>query len=293
MLFIGQDKMSEIERKRNFNQFMQFSEENALVGSPAIEAGVDFEARNLVIEESHRDSFVQRFGRAARSGRDAFVLAYSDTLHRMAEAGELETEYSRADFLDVLKENTQPRESRKIFAGIASYAYYSFWKGDAGFPFDKEHRDLCERLKRKGVPDNLLGFRSLTPYTHYQTGESISFKSLFRKRLSIESKTREVLGRPDPRIYYKSPKRNPVPAYLKDNDVAEKESLGESLIILAPITFELVMGHLWKYWVLLELAKADDLDNQSDNILLEIDGIPFTSSDGRRGVSVRFYDLDV
>ena len=84
-----------------------------------------------------------------------------------------------------------------------------------------------------------------------------------------------------------------MPAYLKDNDVAEKESLGESLIILAPITFELVIGHRWKYWVLLELAKEDDLDNQSDNILLEIDGIPFTSTDGQRGVSVRFYDLDV
>src|SRR3972149_5629291 len=130
LLFIGQDKLSELKRQRNFDEFMSFPDENALIGSPAIEAGVDFEARNLVIEESNQDSFVQRFGRAARSGRDAKVLAYSDTLHQMQKEGQLASTYTREDFLALLRPRIGRNEPNEIFAGLAAYPFYPFWKTD-------------------------------------------------------------------------------------------------------------------------------------------------------------------
>jgi len=206
LLFIGQEKMSEIVRRRNFDQFKDFPEDYALIGSPAIEAGVDFVCRNLVIEESHHDSFVQRFGRAARAGGDAFVLAYSNTLHKMKQGGLLAQQYTRVEFLDKLRMAVPCQEPHHLFSSLAAYAYFNFWNRDPGFPMQPEDRKLCERLTSMEV-DNILAFRGLTPYIHYESGESISFKALFRKNLPIAS--RKVQGAPHPVRYFMSPKRKP------------------------------------------------------------------------------------
>jgi superfamily II DNA or RNA helicase len=290
LLFIGQDKMREAERRRNFNIFRDYPEDYALIGSPAIEAGVDFTAANLVIEESYQDSFVQRFGRAARSGKDAFVLAYSDQLYDLFQRGMLAPEYTRQEFLEELRNVTERRQSRRLFTGLAAYAYYSFWN-DPGFPMEPDHLKLCERLKRAGV-DNTLAFRSLTPYTHYDSGESISFKTLFRKALPLNEATGKARGSPHPELYYTLPKRAPV--YGEVIKVADKEQLSDdSTVILARVRFSHGLG---TYWVLLEMTPPTTADDEDDNMRLKIGSEEFGRREdgGAQGdLLIRFYDVDM
>lgn len=289
LLFIGQEKMREDVRRRNFDRFRKTPEDYALIGSPAIEAGVDFVARNLVIEESHQDSFVQRFGRAARAGKDAFVLAYSDTLHKLNQKGLLARQYTRADFLDELQAAVECREPRKLFTGLAAYAYYNFWNRDPGFPMEPEDRKLCERLAEKGVED-ILAFRGLTPYTHYDSGETISFKSLFRKDLPIDEATGKARGAPHPAHYFTRPRRIP-PVFGKVLKIAAKEEVENSTIILARVQFSLGLG---THWVLLELSPPTGFDDLDDNIRLRIDGEFGRRQGGGVGdLLVCFYDVDV
>lgn len=291
LLFIGQDKMNEAERRRNFASFRGCPEDYALIGSPAIEAGVDFIAKNLVIEESYQDSFVQRFGRAARSGRDALVLAYSDTLYDLLQRGMLASQYERLAFLEELRAATERRGSRRLFTGLAAYAYYGFWN-DPGFPMEPEHRKLCERLQRAGV-DNIMAFRGLTPYTHYESGESISFKALFRKALPVNEATGKVRGGPDPTCYFKTRRREPVFGEVVKDKIADKEEVEDgSTIILAKVRFSLGLG---THWVLLELAPPTSFEDEDDNMRLRIGNGEY----GRRqdggsigNTLIRFYDVD-
>ncbi|RMD63429.1 hypothetical protein D6833_05665 [Candidatus Parcubacteria bacterium] len=290
LLFIGQDKMREDVRRSNFEMFRQSPEEYALIGSPAIEAGVDFVARNLVIEESHQDSFVQRFGRAARAGQDAFVLAYSDTLHGMLQKGFLASHYTRAAFLRELKEAVPRREPRRLFTALAAYAYYKFWN-DPGFPMDSQDRKLCQNLKDKGV-ENILAFRGLTPYTRYESGEAISFKTLFRKDIPVDRNTGKVRGAPHPIRYFTRPQRRP-PVFAKVLKIADKEELADgSTVMLARVSFS-SLG-LGTHWVLLELSKPTGLDDWDDNIRLQIGRQEYgrRQNGGIGELLVRFYDVD-
>lgn len=289
LLFIGQDKMSEVKRRENFDTFRTFPDDYALIGSPAIEAGVDFVAANLVIEESHQDSFVQRFGRAARSGRDAFVLAYSDRLHERFQREMLAPQYTRSAFLAELRSITPRREARALFAGVAAHAYYDFWNNHE-FPIEPEHRKLCERLKQEGA--DLLAFRGLTPYTRYESGESIGYKALFRKALPLNDATREVRGRPDPERYFALPKRQPV--ICRVEKFIDKEDLGNGgTVILAKIAFN-GLG-LGSHWVLLEIGRPTTVEEGADdNMRLEINGdyLGRRIDGGQGDLSIRFYDVD-
>lgn len=287
LLFIGQDKMSELRRRSNFEQFQEDPELCALIGSPAIEAGVDFVARNLVIEESYQDSFVQRFGRAARSGKDAFVLAYSDTLDKMQKEGLLKQHYKRSEFLDLLRQIIPSREPKRLFCGLAAYAFYKFWHQAPDFPMDDAERVLCNRLASQNV-DDILAFRGLTPYTHYETGESISFKSLFRKEFAI-TKDKKVQSGPHPDRYFKSPNRQS-PIVAEVQVIAEQENTVAGTVVLTKVRFK----ELGTHWVLLEIAKATATDNLDDNIRLDLSGNMLgRNDDGSIGSSlIRFYDVD-
>jgi hypothetical protein len=284
-IFVGQDKMAENQRVNNFENFISNMSE-ALIGSPAIEAGVDFAARNLVIEETFTDSFEQRFGRAARRGQDAFVLAYSDVLHKLNDKGELESEYTRKEFLQLIRKHFKMRESKKIFEGVGAYPYYQFWQGQSDI-FENEHLKICEELKSKGI-DSLLAFRGFTPYIKYETGETISFKSLFRKDLQIRNGV--VVGKPDIRKYFYSPKRAPVPADLDLNKVASYDKIDNSAVFLGEFVFHL--DKAMKYWTVLEIAPLDDPDGD-DNISLRIGGKEYgVFPSGVRNANVRFFEVD-
>lgn len=292
LLFIGQDKMSELERIRNFDNFRDFPDENALIGSPAIEAGVDFVARNLVIEESHQDSFVQRFGRAARSGRDAFVLAYSDTLAKLQRGGKLKLEYNRQEFLALLRDEVPRLEPIKVFTGLAAYTYYCFWQKSNEFPIEPDDLNLCHQLEEKGVDDKILAFRSLTPYAHYETGESINYKSLFHKNLPID-KDWKVRGAPHPSKYFYTPDR-PYPILAIEKVHALSERIGASLIRLSKIQFYHEKTSR-THWVLLEITPRIDVNDRDDNLRFETQkGIVGRNADGSGSKQiVRFYDPDV
>lgn len=282
-IFVGQDKMAENQRVNNFENFTSNKSE-ALIGSPAIEAGVDFAARNLVIEETFTDSFEQRFGRAARKGQDAFVLTYSDVLHKLNNVGELKSEYERLEFLELIRKNFRMRESKKIFEGVGAYPYYQFWQGQSDI-FEKDHLKMCEEMKSKGVY-SLLAFRGFTPYIKYETGEAISFKSLFKKDLPIRNGA--VSGKPDIRKYFYSPKRAPVPADLIK--VAIKDKIDGSAVFLGEFAFHL--DRLRKYWTVLEIAPPDDPDGD-DNISLRIGGRDYgIFQNGAKNANVRFFEVD-
>ena len=292
LLFVGQDKMGESERRRNFDLFSDFPDDYALIGSPAIEAGVDFEANNLIIEESHQDSFVQRFGRAARSGKNAFVLAYSDTLHIQNQKGLLAPQYARREFLEELRKMVHRRESKKIFTDLAAYAYYNFWEDDPGFPMEPADRIRCEQLRRKGVSNRLLAFRSLIPYTHYQSGESISYQTLFRKNLPmIDDKVR---GAPRPEYYFTRSPREPVWGDVQC--VAAKEEVDGNTVLLTKVRFTSSGASLGTHWVLLELFEPDQFNVADDNIRLRIGNKEFgrrLDGGGISNLAVRFYHVDV
>ena len=238
---------------------------------------------------------MQRFGRAARSGKKAFVLAYSDTLHTLKGKGLLAHQYTRREFLEELREVVHRRESKKIFNDLAAYAYYNFWDGDPGFPMEPADRERCEQLRRKGVSKRLLAFRSLIPYTHYQSGESISYQSLFRKNLPLVDG--KVRGAPRPEYYFTRPSRESVWGDVQC--VAAKEEVDGHTVLLAQVCFTSSGTGLGTHWVLLELFQPDQLngaDDTDDNMRLKIEGKEY----GRRldggGISklaVRFYNVDV
>ena len=289
LLFIGQDKMSEIRRRSNFEQFMEDPDLSALIGSPAIEAGVDFVARNLVIEESDQNSFVQRFGRAARSGQDAFLLVYSDTLYKMAREDQLKQEYKRQEFLAFLRQCIPKHEPRRLYKGLASYAYYNFWNESPEFLMESEDRALCEKLAQKSV-DRLLAFRGLTPYTRYESGETISFKSLFLRSLPVDRG--KVRGAPHPAKYFNSPRRKS-PIIAKVLSIADYEDLETSRVMLAKVTFKNLDLPL-SYWTLFEIIPSTATALCDDNIRLELNGrILGRHSDGSVGNTlIRFYSVD-
>ncbi len=288
-LFVGQDKMSEAERVDNFQEFLARPEQGGLCGSPAIEAGVDFGATNVVIQEASAASFLQRFGRAARSGQCARVLCYSNVLFSRAQAGKLSEEYPRRLFLSVAKDYLVSPEPRTTLAGLAAYPYYKFWSCPSFIKGEALH--LCEQLDQNGV-DSLLAFRGFSPYTHYETGERIGFQALFKRTLRVEKGV--VVGGPSLERYFFAPKRPPVIAKLVRCAHTEKPD-HDTTVLLGKLAFEGFGTH----WTVLEIKSSEyertRPHEEDDNICLR--GFPGgeigrISSSGVRNGIVRFYEVD-
>jgi hypothetical protein len=288
-VFVGQDKMSEKERVRNLEEFSTRPEQGGLCGSPAIEAGVDFGAKNVVIQEAYAANFLQRFGRAARSGQDARVLCYSNVLFSRAQAGALSKEYSRRSFFSVVRDSLASCEPGTILTGLAAYPYYKFWSRPDFI--EREALDLCEQLEHKGV-DSLLAFRGFAPYTHYETGERIGFQALFKRTLRVEKAV--VIGGPSLERYFSAPKRPPVIARLLRCAHAEKPDQ-DTTVLLGKVAFEGFGTH----WTVLEIKSSEyertHPHEEDDNICLR--GFPSgeigrISTNGVRNGIVRFYEVD-
>jgi len=288
-LFVGQDKMGEQERVDNLSAFIDQPEAGGLCGSPAIEAGVDFPAANLVIEETYMDSFMQRFGRTARSGQDARVLCYSSKLYAMQQADLLQVEYTRRGFLDLIRQVLPLREPRTLLTGLAAYPYYKFW-GKPEF-IQSEALALCHKLDEKGV-EPLLVFRGFIPYSEYQSGERINYRTLFQRDLRMVGG--KVVGGPSLERYFFAKRRPPVTAKIQQLGYAEKPDK-DTTVLLAKVGFEGFGSH----WVVLEVKSAEYERNHpredDDNICLR--GLPsgeagrISEKDVRNGI-VRFYEVD-
>jgi len=189
----------------------------------------------------------------------------------------------------MLQDAIERREPTNLFTGLAAYAYYNFWNQDPHFPMDTAERGLCKELKDKGE-ENLLAFRGLTPYTKYQSGEYIGFKSLFRKNLALEDG--KVRGAPHPAKYFSTPNRT-IPVIGKLLATAQKDNSAYGTVILAKVQF---VGFGRSQWVLLEISRSTGIDDQDDNIRLIIEKVGEfgRNSDGSKGQTlVRFYDVDV
>jgi superfamily II DNA/RNA helicase len=288
-VFVGQDKMSEKERVENFEEFIARPEQGGLCGSPAIEAGVDFGAANVVVQETYVSNFLQRLGRAARSGQNARVLCYSNALFSLWQQRQLLEEYTRTAFFSAVKDNLPVSEPKAMLTGIAAYPYYRFWSRP---DFIKnETRFLCAKLEAKGV-EHLLAFRGFAPYTKYETGESIGYQALFKRALRMEEGT--VLGTPSLERYFFAKKRPPVIAKLIKCAHAEKPDQ-DTTVLLAKVAFDGFGTH----WTVLEI-KSDEYEHthpheEDDNICLR--GFPSgeigrISSAGVRNGIVRFYEVD-
>lgn len=288
-LFVGQDKISESQRLDNYEQFNINPASGGLVGSPAIEAGVDFGAEYLVIDETYADSFAQRFGRAARSGHPATVLCYSNHLYRLLQGGRMKKEYERKSFLKYIDRIMPSREPQRLLTGLAAFPYYKFWN-DPTFITGKVG-EICKQLSNNGI-DSLLAFRGFIPYTHYQTGESISYKALFKKNLPIQNG--KVVGTPTLERYFFAQRRPPVLGILKRFGFCEKTD-DHTTIFLVEVDFKGFGCH----WTVLEY-KSKEYENlhpreEDDNFCLR--GLPSgeigrLSSTGVRNGILRFYEID-
>lgn len=288
-LFVGQDKMSEFQRLSNFQRFIANPANGGICGSPAIEAGVDFSAAHLVFEETYTDSFLQRFGRAARSGQPATVLCYSSTLYALQQAGQMKSEYERKECLDFIGHVMPRREPRQLLTGLAAYLYYKFW-GGPNF-IEEEISEICHSLEGRGV-DFLLTFRGFIPYAHYQSGESISYRTLFKKDLRMEQE--QVVGSPGLERYFFAGERTPVVATLKKIGYVEKLD-DWTTVMLVKVSF----SGFGKHWVVLEYKSPQYEHNhpneEDDNICLR--GFPegeigrVSGKRVRNGI-LRFYDVD-
>jgi hypothetical protein len=197
----------------------------------------------------------------------------------------LHSQYTRAEFLDLLRANIPQREPSNLLSGLAAYVYYNFWQKSGEFRMEPEHRMLCQQLEGQEV-SNFLAFRSLTPYTEYESGERISYKTLFRKNLPIHD--RQVRGAPHPEKYFYTPNRDR-PRIGTVERIALTEAVGQSKVIFAKVAF----AELDTHWVLLELQPATGVADQDDNIRLRVPGggIVGRNDDGSYGqILVSFYD---
>jgi hypothetical protein len=287
-LFVGQDKMSEAQRVRNFRAFENAPRNGGLCGSPAIEAGVDFLAPNEIIEESYADSFLHRFGRSARSGLNARVLCYSSTLYAMQQQGLLREHFQRGEFLAQVQEVMPVREARTMLNGLAAYPYHRFWDDP---PFiEADAIDLCRKLEAKGV-DPLLSFRGFTPYTEYETGERINYRTLFKRDLPVKGGV--VLGSPGIERYFFAKKRPPVIGTITQIGHFE-QSAPEITVLLAKVVFEGFGSH----WVVLEIKSVEyerlHPREEDDNICLRLPSgeVGRVSPQGARNGIVKFYEPD-
>lgn len=292
LLFVGQDKQAEQERRTHLRLFMDSPGRYALIGSSAIEAGVDGSAKRLYLEESSGSSTAQGFGRVARAGRDAHVVYYGNRLHTLAAQGLLRAEYTREEWNDLIRRINPERPPAEILAGLAASPYVEYWGSEVAREIVTPEDFAVYEHIRQTATEGHLAFRGLTPYTEYESGERISFRALFRKRLAIESG--RVKGAPSTDRYFLAEKRPVVRAQIRrGSDVAYREvnkalrNGREATLhhLLARVDF----GPFGRHWTVLEIGPNDayGADFVPDNMMLTIEGRPVAGPGLSR--SVRFY----
>jgi hypothetical protein len=272
LLFVGQDKQAERERRAHLRSFSEAPHRYALVGSNAIEAGVDLAAGHLFMETGTADSTVQRFGRAARAGRDADVMIYGAELRWAQGAGLLRNTYTRSEFNRLLALIHPVRPRSGVLTALAAAPYVKFWGNEAHRVVDPEDMAVLDGLRAQGVPA-LLAFRSLTPYTSYESGERIGFSSLFRKSLTMDGQ--KVTGAPNTERYFMAESRKPVIVELLKvahrQEICPPGSPGvRNQILLAHADF----GDFGRHWTMLDLGPGGAAP--PDNMIVRMKGRTLT-----------------
>lgn len=292
LLFVGQDKQAERERQTHLKAFMESPSRYALIGSSAIEAGVDASARHLYLEESTGSSTAQGFGRVARAGQDAHVVYYGNRLHTLAAQGFLRSEYTRQEWNDLIRRINPERPPAEIMAGLAASPYVEYWGAEIAKEIISPQDYAIYMHIRQTSSEGHLAFRGLTPYTSYESGERISFRALFRKKLAIENG--KVKGSPSADRYFFAEQRPVVHAHIRrGSDVAYRE-VNKAIrngreVTLHHLLARVDFGPFGRHWTVLEIGpnNAHGADFAPDNMLLTIERRPIAGPG--LPMSVRFY----
>src|SRR5690606_28483443 len=292
LLFVGQDKQAERERQTHLKAFMESPSRYALIGSSAIEAGVDASARHLYLEESTGSSTAQGFGRVARAGQDAHVVYYGNRLHTLAAQGFLRSEYTRQEWNDLIRRINPERPPAEIMAGLAASPYIEYWGPETAKEIISPQDYAIYMHIRQTSSEGHLAFRGLTPYTSYESGERISFRALFRKKLAIENG--KVKGSPSADRYFFAEQRPVVHAHIRrGSDVAYRE-VNKAIrngreVTLHHLLARVDFGPFGRHWTVLEIGpnNAHGADFAPDNMLLTIERRPIAGPG--LPMSVRFY----
>ena len=150
-------------------------EKAVLISTSAVEVGVDFDADTLITEECERNSFLQRFGRVGRHGKNSRVVAFvgGDTLAKLSEFADKEInreEFSKKAIAVFPSRNYAP-DSQLVDANHYLINEQIGRIGDRLNADTKmiEARPIAEKLRVDGVVFN-FGLRSTMPQVMLRDG---------------------------------------------------------------------------------------------------------------------------
>ena len=166
--------MAKYARKGLINVFSDL-EKAVLISTSAVEIGVDFDADTLITEECEHNSFLQRFGRVGRHGKDSRVIAFvgGNTLAKLSQFNH--TEITREEFskqvIEMFASRNYVPDSRLV---DASHYLINEQIGRIGNELNTEikmteAKPIADKLKTEGIEFN-FGLRSTMPQVTLRDG---------------------------------------------------------------------------------------------------------------------------
>lgn len=222
-LYIGQDKQPAGDRMASLEALAARPETIAFFASRAAEAGVDYDTSRLQTgtrathPSTPASSLIQRVGRAGRAG-DGGPRDKPDPAEIRIHSPELWTHFrdstgtmSRSSFEDEIRTalpKTDPNLDRPYY-GFAAVPWWALVERSLGADSLSDglipaHQDVLEELDPDPASPDVF-FRAFIPFARYESGETISYRSLFRTALPIEvDPYPTVTGQPNPHRFYEA-----------------------------------------------------------------------------------------
>ena len=150
-------------------------EKAVLISTSAVEVGVDFDADALITEECERSSFLQRFGRVGRHGKDSRVIAFvgGDTLAKLSQLDH--TKITREEFSKQAIE-AFPSRDYALDSKLVDASHYLINEqiGRIGNQLNTDvkmtkAKPIADKLRMEGVEFN-FGLRSTMPQVTLRDG---------------------------------------------------------------------------------------------------------------------------
>ena len=166
--------MAKHARKGLINVFSDL-EKAVLISTSAVEVGVDFDADTLITEECERNSFLQRFGRVGRHGKDSRVIAFigGDTLTNLSglDRKEITREEFSRQVIEVFPSRSYASDSQLV---DANHYLINEQIGRIGGQLNADAkmiaaRPIAEKLRVEGIEFN-FGLRSTMPQVTLRDG---------------------------------------------------------------------------------------------------------------------------
>lgn len=167
----GEEKVGTIHGFVPYQVRKDALQKDIVVGTKAVELGIDFDVPALLFEASDSASFIQRLGRAGRH-QDARVIGIVDkiTLARLEKLDGLEVDHSRLEE-EITKWMMTPRsylgfiksrEAARLYLSIL-YSYFKRMPGRSGLD---QIRDFINRRKQSNQLDEVVPFLEQEHHIH-------------------------------------------------------------------------------------------------------------------------------